>query len=49
MTSILAYCRPGYENDTANELATRYGEKEYFGYPVSVSYTHLTLPTICSV
>jgi len=39
MTSTLAYCRPGYENDTANELATRYGEKEYFGYPVSKSNT----------
>jgi 23S rRNA (cytidine2498-2'-O)-methyltransferase len=35
VSAILAYCRPGYENDTANELATRYGEKSQFGYPVS--------------
>ncbi len=32
---VLAYCRPGYENDTANELTTRYGEASIFGYPVS--------------
>ena len=35
--SILAYCRPGYENDTANELTTRYGEQLVYGYPVSKS------------
>ena len=34
-TSILAYCRPGYENDTANELTSRYGEAGFYGYPVS--------------
>ena len=34
-TSVLAYCRPGYENDTANELTTRYGEAAIYGYPVS--------------
>ena len=36
-SSILAYCRPGYENDTANELATLYAEHSVFGYPVSHS------------
>ena len=34
-TSILGYCRPGYENDTANELTSRYGEAQCYGYPVS--------------
>lgn len=34
-TSVIAYCRPGYENDAANELATRYGEASIYGYPVS--------------
>ena len=33
--SVLAYCRPGYENDTANEMTTRYGEVGLYGYPVS--------------
>ncbi|MHC6645473.1 23S rRNA (cytidine(2498)-2'-O)-methyltransferase RlmM [Alteromonas sp. HB246098] len=33
--SILGYCRPGYENDTANELTSRYGEAQCYGYPVS--------------
>jgi 23S rRNA (cytidine2498-2'-O)-methyltransferase len=37
VNSILAYCRPGYESDTANELATLYGEKDLFGYPVSTT------------
>ncbi|MCG7650105.1 MAG: 23S rRNA (cytidine(2498)-2'-O)-methyltransferase RlmM [Pseudomonadota bacterium] len=34
-TSILGYCRPGYENDTANELTSRYGEAQCYGYPLS--------------
>lgn len=33
MTSILVYCRAGYEADTANEITTRATELECFGYP----------------
>ncbi len=34
MSGMLAYCRAGYENDTANELTTRLAENEIYGYPV---------------
>ncbi len=33
MNSIMAYCRPGYENDTANELTSLYSERGIYGYP----------------
>lgn len=41
--SVLAYCRPGYENDTANELTTRYGEAAIYGYPVSKKHSGFAL------
>ncbi|GGW76047.1 23S rRNA (cytidine(2498)-2'-O)-methyltransferase RlmM [Alteromonas halophila] len=34
MASVLAYCRAGYENDTANELTTWLAEKGVYGYPM---------------
>lgn len=46
--SVLAYCRPGYESDTANELTTRYGEAGCFGYPVSKK-TKVSFTTICTM
>ncbi|MEW9798248.1 23S rRNA (cytidine(2498)-2'-O)-methyltransferase RlmM [Alteromonas sp. CYL-A6] len=36
MSGLLAYCRAGYENDTANELSTLTAEQQVFGYPESV-------------
>lgn len=36
MSELLAYCRAGYENDTANELTTRLAEKGLSGYPLFV-------------
>ncbi|RDV27566.1 23S rRNA (cytidine(2498)-2'-O)-methyltransferase RlmM [Alteromonas aestuariivivens] len=33
MSSLLAYCRTGYEADTAKELAQRAGELNLYGYP----------------
>lgn len=34
MNKILAYCRPGYESDTANELQGISTELNLFGYPM---------------
>jgi len=31
--ALLAYCRPGYENDTANELTALATDMQCFGYP----------------
>lgn len=31
--NIVAYCRPGYEVDTANEITAITTEREWFGYP----------------
>ena len=40
------------DHETGNQLRRRKGNEMRAGlrpYPTSVSYTHLTLPTICSV
>ena len=34
MSELLAYCRAGYENDTAAELTAATAEKHAYGYPV---------------
>ena len=33
MNSLLIYCRPGYEADTANEITTQSTQYEVYGYP----------------
>ncbi|MCW8108816.1 23S rRNA (cytidine(2498)-2'-O)-methyltransferase RlmM [Alteromonas ponticola] len=34
MTSLIAYCRSGYESDTAKELAERTAQQNIYGYPI---------------
>ena len=38
-----------HANDTVDSLSKRVQQREHLLYPQAVSYTHLTLPTICSV
>ena len=34
MTKIVAYCRSGYESDTAAELTEKASQLNCFGYPI---------------
>ena len=46
---VIIDCDPGIDDSLAIMLALKSPEIEVIGITIAVSYTHLTLPTICSV
>ena len=48
--AILEHLGVGFDSfDVLQDMEVRQAIKDYSDWPTTVSYTHLTLPTICSV